>query len=188
MQNGTIIEYIDKQKIIVAVVLEIKNTKVLAFNEMGKEINIAINRLTHISKNCSLEINKNQTKILEEIKEIKTKREEKKTQINIKKNWEFFSEKETKWINIQEMTDYCFCEKYTDNEEAAVIRAFFDDRVYFKFKINRFLARKKKGVKEQQQKKENDRKKKSLIDEGSAWIKKIFLGKDIDIKNKQKNH
>ncbi len=50
MESGSIVEYIDRQKIMCAVILEVKNTRLRLLTENNREVNFSANRLLHKDK------------------------------------------------------------------------------------------------------------------------------------------
>ena len=52
MKIGTIVEYIDQQKIITAVILSEKKDKLKLLNENSREVSLSEKRLTHVSQVC----------------------------------------------------------------------------------------------------------------------------------------
>ena len=50
MESGSIVEYIDRQKITCAVVLEVKNQRLRLLTENNREVNLSRNRLLHKDK------------------------------------------------------------------------------------------------------------------------------------------
>ena len=50
MDSGSIVEYIDRQKIMCAVVLEVKNQRLRLLTENNREVNLSHRRLLHKDK------------------------------------------------------------------------------------------------------------------------------------------
>ncbi len=176
MKIGTIIEYIDKQKIIIGTILSLEDTKVKILNEEGKVFNISPKRFSHISKN--IQIDSQDVNVIENLLTIKALREEKKNKIDIKSIWTKINNISREWINLDTISKLIF-DDAGDNETASVIRAFFEDRVYFKFKEDRFKPRNSNGIEEQKKKQEQEDGKKRIVQDGSAWLKDFLEGKKV---------
>ena len=69
MEAGNIVEYIDRQKIICAVVLEVKKQRVRLLAENDREIILSPNRLSHVC-NSRLDLSKSKNKLVEALNEI----------------------------------------------------------------------------------------------------------------------
>ncbi len=171
MESGNIIEYIDQRKIVVGVVLEIKKQRFRLLSENDKEINIGQSRIIHTSKS-KINTNSGRDSIIRKLKEKAAVRRALKEKINIEELWDLLKD-ETEWIKIVEMSEYCFSEKVTSDHESAIIRAFFDNRIYFKFNNDEFLPNTEEKIESSLLQLENTKKREKLIEEGSNWLNRV---------------
>ena len=137
MIKGSIVEYIDQQKIICAVILQETKGKLRLLNENNREVNFSEKRLSHISQVC-LADSASRDLIVTQLKQLTQNRKNLSETINIQELWEILHE-ESEDIDIETMTVFCFDPPVTSDHEAAVIRAFFYDRLYFKFNKTLFI-------------------------------------------------
>ncbi len=168
MKIGSIVEYIDQQKIIAAVILSEKKGKLKLLNENSREVSFSEKRLAHISQ-VRLDTDQSRNHLINRLQTVTQTRKNLSEQIDIRELWEILHE-ESGDIDISAMTLFCFDPPLTPDHEAAVIRAFFNDRLYFKFNQILFapctpeqVAAKKKQIKEAQ-------KKEVLVQKGVAWL------------------
>jgi exoribonuclease-2 len=168
MKIGTIVEYIDQQKIITAVILSEKNGKLKLLNENSREVSLTEKRLTHVSQVC-LDLTQPRNQLTQQLKTAAQTRKELAEQIDIPDIWEILHE-ESETIDLAAMTVFCFDPPLCCDHEAAVIRAVFNDRLYFKFIQNCFspftpaqVDAKKRQIREAEKR---DR----LIQNGMAWL------------------
>jgi exoribonuclease-2 len=90
-------------------------------------------------------------------------------EIDIRELWEVLNS-EQEWIDLGTMTAFCFPQSVTSDHESAVIRAFFDNRRYFKFKNDEFFPHSEDHV-EQIIARENEvARRRQLIQDGSEWL------------------
>jgi exoribonuclease-2 len=176
MKNGHIVEYIEQQKIICAVILHEQKGKLKLLNENNREVNLSEKRLSHISQVC-LDTDLSRDGIVTRLKQRSQNRRELSETINIKELWEILHE-ESQDIDIPTMTVFCFDPPLTCDHEAAVIRAFFHDRLYFKFNQMVFtpytpeqVIAKKRQIKEAE-------KRGLQIQKGAAWIDDVLGNKN----------
>ncbi len=115
--------------------------------------------------------------IVAQLKQITQNRKKLSETINIRELWDLLHE-ESEDIDISTMTLFCFDPPLTCDHEAAVIRAFFHDRLYFKFNkmiftpyTPRQVEAKKKQIKEAE-------KKEIMIRKGAAWINDVLNNKN----------
>ncbi len=169
MESGNIVEYIDFQKIVCAVVLEIKNQRVRLLTESNREVNLPIQRLSHKSKmNINLSVSRNKT--IDALKEISNRRNALINNINIRELWETLNT-EHEWIDLPTMTHFCFPKDPTSDHESAVIRAFFNNRMYFKFDYDRFLPNPKEAVEQIEEKEKETARMNRLIEKAGLWVR-----------------
>ena len=171
MNIGSIVEYIDQQKIISAVILSEKKGKLRLLNENSREVNFSEKRLSHISQ-ARLDTEASKTALVNQLKKVAANRRNLSESIDIKDLWEILHE-EPEEIDISAMTLFCFDPPLTPDHEAAVIRAFFSDRLYFKFNKLTFtpytqsqMEAKKRQIREANRREE-------LIIKGAAWLTRI---------------
>ena len=131
MNIGSIVEYIDQQKIVSAVILGEKKGKLRLLNENSREVNFSEKRLSHISQ-LSLDTALSKTALVNHLKQVTENRKRLAETIDIRELWEILHD-ESEEIDMDAMTLFCFDPPLTSDHESAVIRAFFKDKLYFKF-------------------------------------------------------
>lgn len=179
MVQGNVVEYIDRQKIMCAVILEVKKHRLRVLTETNREVNLSASRLSHKSKTM-IDLSLGRDTLVETLKDLADKRNNLINLIDIKELWEILNT-EQEWIDIATMTEFCFPHNPTDNHESAVVRAFFENRIYFKFNHDRFFPYSQEQVEKIiGQTRENARKNR-IIQEGSDWLKRVLNDKKSDL-------
>ncbi len=176
MIKDNIVEYIEQQKIICAVILQEQKDKLKLLNENNREVNFSKNRLSHISQVC-LDTSISRDSIVTQLKQMSQNRKKLSEAINIKELWEILNE-ESGDIDISTMTLFCFDPPLTSDNEAAVIRAFFYDRMYFKFNKTFFIPYTSEQVNAKKRQIKEADKKEMLIQRGAAWIDEVLNNKN----------
>ena len=138
MESGNVVEYIDSKKIICAVVLEVKNHRLRLLTENNREVNLSASRLSH---KCEMRLDPSmgRSTIVNTLKEIAGRRNALISHINVKELWEVLNT-EQEWIDLDTMTGFCFPENPSYDHESAVVRAFFTNRLYFKFWLSKKVS------------------------------------------------
>ncbi len=176
MEPGNIVEYIDQQKIICAVVTDMKKQRLRLLTETNREVNLSAGRLTHGSRQ-GLDLSMGRDSIVTALRETAGVRCALRDKIDLKELWELLNE-EAEWIDIKTMAEYCFAEPLTGDHESAIVRAFFENRLYFKFNHDKFLPNTPKQVELSiAQAKEAERRAR-LIEDGADWVKKVLTAKN----------
>ncbi|WP_457553209.1 ribonuclease catalytic domain-containing protein, partial [Desulfobacula sp.] len=176
MIKGNIVEYIEQQKIICAVMLQEKKAKLNLLNENNREVNFSEKRLSHISQVC-LDTSIARDSIVTQLKQLAQYRKKLSETIDIKELWEILNE-EPEDIDISTMTLFCFDPPLTSDHEAAVIRAFFYDRLYFKFNQMLFTPYTAQQVKAKKKLTKETEKKELQIQKGAVWIDDVLNNKN----------
>ncbi len=188
MESGQIVEYIDRQRIWCAVVLEVKKQRLRLLNEANREINMSLGRLAHKGRD-RLDTSMGRQKLVAHLKEIVERRNSMIDQIDIKELWEILNS-EQQWIDLATMTEFCFPDdKASCDHESAVVRAFFKNRLYFKFNHDSFYPHSEDQVDKILRQLEEEKRRQQFIDKGSRWLRTALagqgareaLGRDRDI-------
>lgn len=166
---GNIVEYIDQQKILCAVVLEVKDRRLRILTESNREMNLSASRLAH---KCSMRIDLSQgrDKTVRALKDIAQRREKLIHQVDIKELWEVLNT-EQEWIDLVTMTEFCFPNEATDDHKSAVVRAFFKNRMYFKFNPDRFFPYSQEQVQHLISQRIAAKNRVEFISRGARWLK-----------------
>ena len=172
MESGCIVEYIDRQKIMCAVVLEVKNQRLRLLTENNREVNLSPKRLLRLDK-IRLDLTLSRDQMVEALKQVVRKREELIHNIDIRDLWEVLNA-EQNWIDLPTMTEFCFPESPSGDHEAAVMRALFNDRLYFKFNPDGFRPNSEKQVELLAAQRKQAERKRKLIEGGGSWIKNML--------------
>jgi glycerol-3-phosphate dehydrogenase len=113
--------------------------------------------------------------MVKSLKEIADRRKELINQVDIKGLWEVLNT-EQEWIDVTTMTEFCFPDNPSSDHESAVIRAFFKNRLYFKFNPDSFFPNSEEQVIRITAREKEDARKKQIITEGASWIKSVLNG------------
>lgn len=172
MGSGNVVEYIDQQKILCAVVLEVKNQRLRLLTENNREVNLSANRLSHKCK-TQIDLSAGRNMMVKSLKEIAGLRKKLINHVDIKGLWEVLNP-EQEWIDLATMTEFCFPDNPSCDHESAVIRAFFKNRLYFKFNPDRFFPNSEEQVIRIVSREKEDARKKQIITDGASWIKSVL--------------
>ncbi|MGD8882359.1 MAG: RNB domain-containing ribonuclease [Desulfobacterales bacterium] len=172
MESGSIVEYIDRQKIMCAVVLEVKNQRLRLLTENNREVNLSPKRLLHKDK-IRLDLTLGRDQMVHTLKQVVQKRQKLIKDIDIRDLWEVLNS-EQDWIDLATMTEFCFPENASGDHESAVMRALFNDRLYFKFNPQGFLPNSEKQVERLAAQRQQEERKNKIIEAGGSWLKSVL--------------
>jgi exoribonuclease-2 len=172
MESGSIVEYIDRQKIMCAVVLEVKNRRLRLLTENNREVNLSTKRLLHKDK-IRLDLTLGRDQMVDALKQVVQKRQKLIENIDIRDLWEVLNS-EQNWIDLATMTEFCFPQSASGDHESAVMRALFNDRLYFKFNPGGFFPNSEKQVEQLAAQRQQEGRKNKIIEAGGIWLKSVL--------------
>ena len=188
MEKGTIVEYIDRQRIICAVVLEsapVGDKRLHLYNENSRAINLPGRRITYAGGRLETGLTRQQMADL--LKETAARRSTLMKEIDVQALWELVST-ETQWISLETMKELCFSGQASADHESAVVRAMFEDSLYFKFDHNRFFPHSPEQIKAITIRKEKEEKIRRTINDGSQWLKKAMTGGQVTLSGDEQEY
>ena len=168
MESGSIVEFIDRQTIMCAVILEVKNSRLRLLTENNREVNLSASRLLHKDK-VRLDLSMGRDKMVDALKGVVNKRKKLLNQVVIKELWEVLNTEQV-WIDLATMTAFCFPDSPNGDHESAVLRAFFDDRLDFKFNLDRFFPNTEEQVSRLISQRREEARRKRIIETGGDWL------------------
>jgi len=172
MELGNIVEYIDRQRILCAVVLEIRNQRLRLLTETNKEVNLSVGRLLH-RDNMRIDPAIGRTRMVDTLKAVAYKRKALIPKVVIRELWEVLNS-EQQWIDVETMTAFCFPDAPNGDHRSAVVRALFDDRLYFRFNPDRFFPNSEEQVERISAQREAEARRKRIIEGGGEWLRRVL--------------
>jgi len=173
MKTGYVVEYIDHQQIMCGVVLEVKGQRLRLLTETNREVNLSVGRLSHNGERV-LDVSIGRDKLVDKLKHIATHREALTHHVDIKELWEVLNT-EQEWIDLATMTAFCFPHEPDSDHAAAVKRAFFKNRLYFKFDQNKFFPNSEEQVEQIERQQREAERKNATIETGGNWFKEVLF-------------
>jgi exoribonuclease-2 len=177
MESGFVVEYIDKQRILCAVVLEVKQQRLRLLTENAREVSLSPSRLSHLSS-ARLDLAMGRDRIVDTLKDLASRRHALMREIDIRELWEVLNT-EQEWIDLDTMTAFCFPQSATSDHESAVIRAFFGNRRYFKFKNDGFFPHSENYIAQLIAREQKAERQRQLIQDGSEWLHQALADPDF---------
>ena len=174
MKTGVVVEFIDRQKFVCAMVLAVKENRLRLLTEANREVNLTAGRVAHQSK-ATLDPNLGREVILGKLREIATRRAQLTAELNLEEIWDVLNT-EDEWIDLPTMTALCFNNGAACDHESAIMRAVFSNRRYFKFDHNRFRPYTPAHVKQLLEQEKAARERQQFIETSVAWLRRLIQG------------
>ncbi|MGO9566238.1 MAG: ribonuclease catalytic domain-containing protein [Desulfomonilaceae bacterium] len=131
-----IIDYYDSRRISCGLVLDVDDRRLRILNDQGKETKISANRALIAGKDPNFPLSGSRDEQVNRLREICARREEIKKRIDLRELWEVVG-LETGEIGIEDLTELFFGNQSDPNHSASLLRAIFEDRLYFKIRPDR---------------------------------------------------
>jgi exoribonuclease-2 len=93
--------------------------------------------------------------------------------VDIKDLWDVLNTEQV-WIDLETMTEFCFPDSPSGDHESAIIRAFFDDRLYFKFNLDKFFPNSAEKVTRIVAQRQEERRQNRIVEFGGDLLKRLL--------------
>jgi exoribonuclease-2 len=178
MHQGRIIEYIDQGRFVCTLCLQDKGNRLHLLTTSNREVNLSPKRVIFIS-DTTIDIQRPRQELLERLKQTERIRKSLQRQINAKELWELINE-EKESFHHKYLAQLVFGETITDDHLSGLIRALFEDRLYFRLKDGRFLPNTLETVDHIVKQREEEVLREKRLTECSIWLKYALASKKIE--------
>jgi exoribonuclease-2 len=177
MEPGKVIGFIENKKILLAVCLEVKKDRLHCLTEANREINLSSQRVL-LKSPYTLNLVESRATLIEGVKGAVEKQESLKGEVNPQELWEMVKD-EGESFSIQYLSDVVFGKRSSFDHGGAVLRALFEDRIYFKLQKDEFSPYTPFQVEHNILKIQKEAEREEMLREGSEWLKAIWDVKDV---------
>ena len=178
MSEGKIVEYIDQGRFICTLCLQDRGNRLHLLTPFNRELNLSPKRALLIS-NTSMDTLSPREELISRLKQTEALRKRLKDEVQVKELWELVREEEQSF-DYEYLAQLCFGEITTDDHISALVRALFEDRLYFKMKDGRFLPNSEEMVEQIIKQREEEARREEKLREGSAWLIEILQNRVVE--------
>ncbi len=175
MHEGKIIEFIDQGRFVSTLCLEDRGNRLHLLTSANREVNLSPKRAMFVSSSA-MNPARTREELLERLRETETAREMLKDRVDVSELWELVRDEHERF-NHQYLAQLCFGEPVSDDHLSALIRALFEDRLYFKLKDGQFLPNSQEKVDQIRKEKEEESARELMLQAGGNWLKASLEGK-----------
>jgi exoribonuclease-2 len=177
MYQGKIVEYIDQGSFICTLCLQDKGNRLHLLTPLNREVNLSPKRAFLISDR-GVNVLGPREELLISLKRIEDRRHHLQKKVKTKELWELVrDEKES--FDCKYLAQLCFGEDITDDHVSAIVRALFEDKLYFKMKDGLFYPNSESRVDQLIKQIEEEAKREAILKEGSAWLRAVGENKQV---------
>ncbi len=174
MTQGKIVEYVEQGRFTCAFCLEDKGNRLHLLTSLNREVSLAPKRAVLIS-DSGLDASLPREELLGRLKEKEAFRLHLKTQVNARELWELVKDEEEVFDN-RYLAHLSFGETVTEDHRSALIRALFENRLYFKMKDGHFLPNPEEKVDQMLKQQAVEAVRAEKLREGGEWLKEVLKG------------
>ena len=174
MEPGKVVVFFEQKRVLLAVCLEVKGTKVHLLSEDNREVTLGFNRIVHTSTSKLNLLSPRET-LLEQLKAAEARQRKLMESLAVRDLWELVWE-ERREFSLHELAELVFHPPIPFDQEMALFRALFDDRLYFKQKGGNYEAREPEKVEEVVRQIEREAEQERELRESSQWLARVWAG------------
>ena len=174
MEPGKVVAFFEQKRILCAVCLEVKGNKVHLLSEENREITLGFNRIVHTSPH-SLNPTLPRETLVENLKKSVERQKDLMAAVSIRELWDLVWE-ERREFSLRELAELTFPSPMTFDQEMALFRALFEDRLYFKPKGDLYEPREKEKVEEIALQIEREAEQARELEEAGRWLARVWAG------------
>ena len=144
----------------------------------NREINLSPKRAIAVSE-TGVDISKPREDLIAKLCEIENVRGSLKQKIDVEEIWELVRDDEETYDH-KYLAELVFGVEAGDNHASAVLRAIFDDRLFFKMKNGQFTPNSEERVDQIRREKEEEEIKSERLRKGSLWLSEVCQGRKAE--------
>ncbi|OQY09153.1 MAG: hypothetical protein B6I30_10225 [Desulfobacteraceae bacterium 4572_187] len=175
MAVGSIVEYIDQSRFICTVCLQDKGSRLHLLTPANREVNLSPKRTLLIS-GARIDVGQPRDQLLQKLQQIERLRITLKKEIDVKEIWELIRDEEDVFDH-RYLAQLAFGEDATEDHFSAVMRALFENKLYFKMKNGLFLPNSEDRVEQIIRQEEEAAERAERLEQGGGWLKEVHQGK-----------
>lgn len=172
IQRHDVIDYYDDKRILCALVLDVEDSRLRIFNELGKEAKISSSRVLIAEKDPAFPISGTRNVQLERLREIAREREEIKSCVDLSELWEVVG-LEIGEIGIHDLAELFFGSKKDFNSTSALLRAISEDRIYFRIRPESIEVVASERVEQALVQRQRERGRRRFVSDSAAFLSRL---------------
>lgn len=184
IKPGAKVEFFDSKKLLCAVCLEVKNSRVLVLTEQDREANVSFKRILHVD-NELLDVEQSRIQLVATLQEAAARRQNLMNRVSVEELWDLLYE-EKGGFDSQHLAEICFNEEITADHTSAVFRALLTDGLHFKYKGGLFYANSPERLEQIRIQYERQAQREKELAEGSVWLAAVWQGEQAgELENRE---
>ena len=177
IRPGAKIEFFESKRLLCAVCLEVKNSRLLVLTEQDREANVSMKRILHIDEGL-LDLNQSRIQLVAILQEAAARRQNLMGRISVEELWDLVHGEE-EGFSCHDLAEICFSEEVSSDHTSAVFRALLTDSIHFKLKGGLFYANSPEKLEQILIQHERQAQKERELAEGSYWLGAVWKSEPV---------
>jgi exoribonuclease-2 len=177
IKPGAKIEFFESRRLLCAVCLEVKNSRLLVLTEQDREANVSVKRILNMDDGL-VDISQSRIQLVAILQEAAARRQNLMGRISVEELWDLLHDEE-EGFSCHDLAEICFSEEVTSDHTSAVFRALLTDSIHFKLKGGLFYANSPEKLEQILIQHERQAQKEKELAEGSQWLGAVWRGEAI---------
>ncbi|MBM3299960.1 MAG: RNB domain-containing ribonuclease, partial [Deltaproteobacteria bacterium] len=175
-----IIDYLDDRRICCGLVLEVDERKARVLSDQGKEMSISLNRALTACKVPDFPLAGPRDQQVNRLKAIARLRDDLKSRIDLRELWEVVG-LETRRIDVGDLSELLFGRDRDVHREASLIRAIFEDKLYFRIRPDGIEVPSPERVEQVLTQRDKEKERVRFIEESAAFLARLRRGDRLSV-------
>jgi exoribonuclease-2 len=171
-QKNDIVDYYENCRISCGLIVDVDDRKLKVLNDQGKETKISSSRALTTGTDPAFPFSGTKEEQVRRLKELSASRDALKRNIDLKELWEVVGDV-TREIEISDLSELFFGNEIDQNKTASLIRAIFEDRVYFKIGQGSIEVPSQNQVEQALVQREKELQRRQLIEQSARFLSRI---------------
>ncbi len=177
MTNYQVVEFFEDRKIYCAFLGDDRGERLHIITEQNREMNLPRKRVIHATP-WSAGANLSRLELVEHLKAIGQRRESLKREINLEEVWELLVNEADGFL-LADLARSWYGDAVSADQIAALGRALFEDRFYFKFKGSLWQPHPPEVVENLKEQYRRELERHQELETAAVWLKSAWEGQDI---------
>jgi exoribonuclease-2 len=178
IKPGVTVEFFESKKLLCAVCLEVKNSRVLLLTEQDREANVAAKRILNVD-DAPLDVNQSRVQLVATLQEAAARRRNLMSRVSVEELWDLLHEEE-EGFDCQHLAEICFSDEITSDHTSAVFRAMLTDTLHFRYKAGLFYANSPEKLEQIRLQHERQAQKEKELAEGGSWLAAVWRDEAVE--------
>jgi exoribonuclease-2 len=172
-RKNDIVDYFDSRRISCGLILEVDDRRLRILNDQGKETKISASRALIAAHDPDFPLNGGREAQVSRLKAISREREHIKNRIDLRELWEVVGV-ETGEISVEDLSELFFGQNNPDYS-ASLLRAIFEDRVYFRIRPDTIEVPSPERVQQALIQRDKERERSSFVARSAEFLAQLKL-------------